>query len=79
MQGKMEKLIELKQICKHAEPNYGVLWFFYKSSVFENAIEVWDRAQARMTKEMNVGGEEWIGSRELIFMLRNGLRNASFE
>jgi hypothetical protein len=47
--------------------------------VFENAIEVWDRAQARMTKEMNVGGEEWIGSRELIFMLRNGLRNASFE
>lgn len=38
MQGDLEKLRELKQLCIHLEPNYGVLWFFYRNSVIENAV-----------------------------------------
>jgi len=32
------KIAEVKQLCKHLEPNYGVLWFFYRNSVVENAM-----------------------------------------
>lgn len=36
--GQEEKLAPLKQQCIHAEPNYGVLWFFYKDSPLDNAM-----------------------------------------
>jgi len=42
---------EVKQLCKHLEPNYGVLWFFYRNSVVENAIDVWDRAYEAIERE----------------------------
>ena len=32
------KIAALKQQCIHAEPNYGVLWFFYKDSTLDNAM-----------------------------------------
>ena len=32
--------------CIHSEPNYGVLWFFFKTSLIDNAIDIdvclWD-------------------------------------
>jgi len=28
----------VKQYCIHAEPNYGVLWFFFKNSILDNAV-----------------------------------------
>ena len=36
--GQEEKIATLKQQCIHAEPNYGVLWFFYKDSSLDNAM-----------------------------------------
>lgn len=30
--------------CLHSEPNYGVLWFYYKSSMIDNAIDIWKNA-----------------------------------
>ena len=36
--GQTEKIPALKQQCIHAEPNYGVLWFFYKNSSLDNAM-----------------------------------------
>jgi la-related protein 1 len=38
MQNNMTLLEEIKQQCKHLEPNYGVLWFFFRNSVVENAM-----------------------------------------
>ena len=32
-----ESLNELRQLCVHAEPNYGLLWFFNKNSITDNA------------------------------------------
>ena len=36
--GQEEKVTLLKQQCIHAEPNYGVLWFYFKDSVVDNAM-----------------------------------------
>ena len=36
--GQEEKISQLKQQCIHAEPHYGVLWFFYKDSSLDNAM-----------------------------------------
>ena len=85
IQNEGEKIKDLRQQCIHAEPNYGVLWFYFKSSLIENAIEVWDRANTAFVKEhvqddSNVGrSDAWMGSKELIALLRDGLKNASFD
>lgn len=75
-----DKIAELKQICKHAEPNYGVLWFFVKTSLVENAIEVWDSAVVQIRKDLaSAEGETWMGSKDLTQLLRHGLEGATFE
>lgn len=33
-----ETLKSVRQYCIHAEPNYGVLWFYYKNSMLDNAM-----------------------------------------
>lgn len=38
MTNQMEKMRALKQTCIHSEPNYGVMWFFFKDSMVENAM-----------------------------------------
>lgn len=38
IQDNKQELQDLKQFCIHAEPNYGVLWFYYKDSVLDNAM-----------------------------------------
>jgi len=38
-------LSELRQTCIHSEPNYGVLWFYFKHSNLENASDVLERAE----------------------------------
>ena len=29
---------QVRQYCIHAEPNYGVLWFYFKNSILDNAV-----------------------------------------
>jgi hypothetical protein len=29
---------QTRQYCIHAEPNYGVLWFYFKNSILDNAV-----------------------------------------
>ena len=36
--GDIEGLEQVRQYCIHAEPNYGVLWFYFKNSVLDNAV-----------------------------------------
>lgn len=50
--GQKDKIKKLKQMCIHAEPNYGVLWFYYKDSPVENAFEVWERAESIIAAEL---------------------------
>ena len=38
MTGQTDKIPALRQSCIHSEPNYGVLWFFYKNSNLDNAM-----------------------------------------
>jgi hypothetical protein len=38
-------LVEIKQYCIHAEPNYGMLWFYYRNSILDNAIDIWNYAE----------------------------------
>jgi hypothetical protein len=40
----IKTLEETKQYCIHAEPNYGMLWFFFKNSTLDNAIDIWKTA-----------------------------------
>lgn len=38
MTGDMVFCEQVRQYCIHAEPNYGVLWFYFKDSVLDNAV-----------------------------------------
>lgn len=38
MTSDFESLGQIRQYCIHAEPNYGVLWFYYKDSILDNAV-----------------------------------------
>ena len=75
----METLAQVRQYCIHAEPNYGILWFFYKNSVLDNGIEIWKNAQTILEEEMKADTnerkteEQWIGSKKLIKILRSGM------
>ena len=55
--GDREKLVTAKQQCIHAEPNYGVMWFFYKRSVLDNAIDIWNYAEEAISKEIEENRE----------------------
>ena len=37
-------LVKSKQSCLHCEPNYGVLWFYHKESLLDNAYDIWHNA-----------------------------------
>ena len=39
-----ELLVKTRRNCLHAEPNYGVLWFYFKESMLDNAFEIWQNA-----------------------------------
>ena len=68
-------LNQTKQNCLHSEPNYGVLWFYFKDSVLENAFEIWSNATSRITADSST----WMGSSQLVFLLEHGLHSASSE
>ncbi len=36
---------QVRQYCIHAEPNYGVLWFYFKNSILDNAVDIWRNAE----------------------------------
>ena len=62
----------------HSEPNYGVLWFFYKNSLLDNAIDIWENAEYDIKKEMQKANQKqlvnWLGSKRLVEILENGMK-----
>jgi hypothetical protein len=39
-------LLKTKHNCLHSEPNYGVLWFFFKNSLVDSACDIWIEAES---------------------------------
>ena len=82
-------LSKVSQHCIHAEPNYGVLWFYFKNSVLDNAVDIWQNARVSISKEVEANKEAykkagtiaaskaefWLGSQELISIFRTGMKN----
>ena len=71
-----DKLIhKTKQTCLHSEPNYGVLWFYYKTSMIDNAVDVWQSAHQTISKEMESRiPVNWIGCQRLVSLMHNGMK-----
>lgn len=85
-----EDLLQMRQVCIHSEPNYGLLWFYHKNSITDNAYDIWERTLGEMRvtvpeEELNVNGnnlvseqespqENWLGSQRLIKLLRSGIK-----
>lgn len=65
----------------HAEPNYGVLWFYYKNSLIDNAFDVWQNADREIAQEFTTGRDKsqisWLASTTLTKMLSNSTRIGS--
>ena len=40
--------------CIHSEPNYGVLWFFFKKSLIDNAIDIWENTEQSINNEITM-------------------------
>lgn len=38
LKGEKDKIEVLKLTCVHSEPNYGLLWFYFKDNLLENAM-----------------------------------------
>lgn len=70
-----------KQNCLHAEPNYGVLWFYYKDSLIDNAFDVWHNAEREIAREFSPARDRnqisWLASTALTKMLTNSTRIGS--
>lgn len=65
--GRLETILKkIQQNCLHAEPNYGVLWFFFKNSMLDNAIDIWENAEFDIKHELArtsaSGDVNWLGS-----------------
>ena len=79
-------LKKTKLNCLHSEPNYGVLWFYYKNSMVDNAIDIWKNACEIIEMELNednkssyYSGEQsqatnWLGSKRLNVLMENGMK-----
>ena len=36
----------------HSEPNYGILWFYFKHTINDTALDIWDNATKMIEKEI---------------------------
>ena len=36
----------------HSEPNYGILWFYFKNTINDSALDIWNNATKLMVEEI---------------------------
>lgn len=74
-------LEKVKQNCLHAEPNYGILWFYYKQSLIDNAYDVWQFAEQKIQKELSQPRDyteiNWLASSSLSRIIHNSTKIGS--
>jgi hypothetical protein len=72
--------MKTKHNCLHSEPNYGVLWFFFKNSLVDSACDIWIEAEAQIRKETTMQPSRDIfcmGSKRLSIILKHGMKIGS--
>ena len=90
MSDDQDLLEQVRQYCIHAEPNYGVLWFYFKNSILDNAFDIWENAKHEFENSLSIsssgsktsgrdasaGGidQQWMASRRLIRILKSGMK-----
>lgn len=47
------ELKKLKRKCIHSEPNYGILWFYFKQNRNDTSLDIWNQAEKQIRKEVN--------------------------
>jgi len=70
-------LLKTKHNCLHSEPNYGVLWFFFKNSLVDSACDIWMEAERQIAKETNIHASKeiyYMGSKRLSVILKHGMK-----
>lgn len=55
IQGRTKDLVELKRSCIHSEPNYGVLWFYFKHLGSDSSLDIWNQAEDQIRIELASG------------------------
>jgi len=71
----LDAVLEKTKIsCVHSEPNYGVLWFFFKKSLIDNAIDIWQNTEQSINSELTMTGSNWLGSMRLNQIIASGLK-----
>mmetsp|Transcript_29342 Transcript_29342/g.25940 ORF Transcript_29342/g.25940 Transcript_29342/m.25940 type:complete len:142 (-) Transcript_29342:144-569(-) len=53
LRGETKKIEELKNICMHSEPNYGILWFYFKHNINDTALDIWNKATKAISEEID--------------------------
>jgi hypothetical protein len=83
-----DTLLKTKHNCLHSEPNYGVLWFFFKNSLVDSACDIWTEAEIQICRESTSHASKEIfcmGSKRLSTILKHGMqvgnsyKNCTFE
>jgi hypothetical protein len=73
-------LEKTKQSCLHSEPNYGVLWFFFKNSLVDSACDIWNEAETAIAKETSgkqTSDIHCMGSKRLSVIIKGGMKIGS--
>ena len=52
LKGDYDKIKELKNTWMHSEPNYGILWFYFKNNLSDTALDIWNSATIAIAKEV---------------------------
>ena len=82
LRGETEKIEKLKNVCMHSEPNYGILWFYFKYNINDTALEIWNNATAVMTTPQTTADEKseyWTGYNALNKLYRQGVGNSELD
>jgi len=53
LKGDTKKIEELKNTCIHSEPNYGILWFYFKHNMNDSALDIWEKATKAIFTEVD--------------------------
>lgn len=53
IKGEEDRLPELKRQCIHSEPNYGLMWFYFKEQGSDSSLDIWNRAEDLIRKELS--------------------------
>ncbi len=63
----INQLRQARQSCLHSEPNYGVMWFFFKSRHIDTAADIWSSAEKLLAEEASMPRDDinWVGCRRL--------------